>query len=275
MSLITQIQQSQIPLIMGILNVTPDSFSDGGQFTRIDKALIQVEKMLNEGADIIDVGGESTRPGACIVSIEEERQRVVPVIQAIKREFDVWVSVDTSKPDVMQQSVDVGADLINDVRALTEPNALETAVKCQKPVCLMHMQGQPQNMQDNPQYSLVVNDVTQYLAERAQVCIEAGIDRQQILIDPGFGFGKTAQDNFKLLNQLNSLTELGYPILAGLSRKRMIGEATGQDVEKRIYGSAAGALICAQKGAKIIRVHDVEATRDVLAVWHHTQINKN
>ncbi|NTS75339.1 dihydropteroate synthase [Catenovulum sp. SM1970] len=267
----TLLQTTTSPLVMGILNVTPDSFSDGGQFDQINSAIEQAELMIQQGADIIDIGGESTRPNAEEVSLEEELSRVIPAIKAIKSKFDVWVSIDTSKAEVMKQAVEAGADIINDVRALTLPGALDVAVQAQVPVCLMHMQGQPKNMQNNPQYDEVVTDVLQYLLERADECTQAGIAKANIIIDPGFGFGKTADNNFKILNQLDAFTASGYPVLAGLSRKTMIGHATGQDVENRVYGSVAGALICAQKGADIIRVHDVQATVDALAVLEHTQ----
>ena len=260
-----------VPRIMGILNFTPDSFSDSGQFYQLDKALIQVEKMLNAGADIIDIGGESTRPNAEEVSVEQELERVVPLVDAVRKRFDCWISVDTSKSQVMAESAKVGMDLINDIRALQEPQALETAVKLGLPVCLMHMQGQPRTMQNNPQYQNVVEEVLQFLQKRTALCIQAGIKAENIIWDVGFGFGKSVQHNYKLLQQLSRFTAQGYPVLAGLSRKSMIGAVLDKSVEQRVVGSAAGALIAAMNGAAILRVHDVEATADVLKVWQATQ----
>ncbi len=260
-----------VPRIMGILNFTPDSFSDSGQFYQLDKALIQVEKMLNAGADIIDIGGESTRPNAEEVSVEQELERVVPLVDAVRRRFDCWISVDTSKPQVMAESATVGMDLINDIRALQEPQALETAVKLGLPVCLMHMQGQPRTMQNNPQYQNVVEEVLQFLQKRTALCMQAGIKAENIIWDVGFGFGKSVQHNYKLLQQLSRFTAQGYPVLAGLSRKSMIGAVLDKSVEQRVVGSAAGALIAAMNGATILRVHDVDATADALKVWQATQ----
>ena len=260
-----------VPRIMGILNFTPDSFSDSGQFYQLDKALIQVEKMLNAGADIIDIGGESTRPNAEEVSVEQELERVVPLVEAVRRRFDCWISVDTSKSQVMAESAKVGMDLINDIRALQEPQALETAVKLGLPVCLMHMQGQPRTMQNNPQYQNVVEEVLQFLQKRTALCIQAGIKAENIIWDVGFGFGKSVQHNYKLLQQLSRFTAQGYPVLAGLSRKSMIGAVLDKSVEQRVVGSATGALIAAMNGATILRVHDVEATADALKVWQATQ----
>lgn len=260
-----------VPRIMGILNFTPDSFSDSGQFYQLDKALIQVEKMLNAGADIIDIGGESTRPNAEEVSVEQELERVVPLVDAVRKRFDCWISVDTSKSQVMAESAKVGMDLINDIRALQEPQALETAVKLGLPVCLMHMQGQPRTMQNNPQYQNVVEEVLQFLQKRTALCIQAGIKAENIIWDMGFGFGKSVQHNYKLLQQLSRFTAQGYPVLAGLSRKSMIGAVLDKSVEQRVVGSAAGALIAAMNGATILRVHDVDATADALKVWQATQ----
>lgn len=260
-----------VPRIMGILNFTPDSFSDSGQFYQLDKALIQVEKMLNAGADIIDIGGESTRPNAEEVSVEQELERVVPLVDAVRKRFDCWISVDTSKSQVMAESAKVGMDLINDIRALQEPQALETAVKLGLPVCLMHMQGQPRTMQNNPQYQNVVEEVLQFLQKRTALCIQAGIKAENIIWDVGFGFGKSVQHNYKLLQQLSRFTAQGYPVLAGLSRKSMIGAVLDKSVEQRVVGSATGALIAAMNGATILRVHDVDATADALKVWQATQ----
>lgn len=260
-----------VPRIMGILNFTPDSFSDSGRFYRLDKALVQVEKMLDAGADIIDIGGESTRPQANEVTVEQELERVVPLVEAVRRRFDCWISVDTSKSQVMAESAKVGMDLINDIRALQEPDALETAAKLALPVCIMHMQGQPRTMQNNPQYQDVVEEVLQFLQKRTALCEQAGVKAENIIWDVGFGFGKSVQHNYKLLQQLSRFATQGYPILAGLSRKSMIGAVLDKSVEQRLVGSAAGALIAAMNGAMILRVHDVEATADVLKVWQATQ----
>ena len=259
------------PQIMGILNFTPDSFSDSGQFFSLDKALFQVEKMLKEGATIIDIGGESTRPMAEEVPETEELQRVIPLVEAVQKRFDCWISVDTSKAIVMQEAAKVGMDLINDIRALREPGALEIAGQLNLPTCIMHMQGQPRTMQTNPHYDDVVQDVYQFLETRTQACLEAGIAKENIIWDMGFGFGKTVQHNYKLLQQLVQFCKSGYPILAGLSRKSMIGAVLDKPVTERVVGSVAGALIAAQNGATILRVHDVAATADVLKVWRATQ----
>ena len=259
------------PQIMGILNFTPDSFSDSGQFFSLDKALFQVEKMLKEGATIIDIGGESTRPMAEEVPEAEELQRVIPLVEAVQKRFDCWISVDTSKAVVMQEAAKVGMDLINDIRALREPGALEIAGQLNLPTCIMHMQGQPRTMQTNPHYDDVVQDVYQFLNDRTQACLAAGIAKENIIWDMGFGFGKTVQHNYKLLQQLAHFCERGYPVLAGLSRKSMIGTVLDKTVTERVVGSVAGALIAAQNGATILRVHDVVATADALKVWQATQ----
>ena len=259
------------PQIMGILNFTPDSFSDSGQFFSLDKALFQVEKMLKEGATIIDIGGESTRPMAEEVSEAEELQRVIPLVEGVQKRFECWISVDTSKAIVMQEAAKVGMDLINDIRALREPGALEIAGKLNLPTCIMHMQGQPRTMQTNPHYDDVVQDVYQFLTDRTQTCLAAGIAKENIIWDMGFGFGKTVQHNYKLLQQLAQFCESGYPVLAGLSRKSMIGAVLDKPVTERVVGSVAGALIAAQNGATILRVHDVAATADALKVWQATQ----
>ena len=259
------------PQIMGILNFTPDSFSDSGQFFSLDKALFQVEKMLKEGATIIDIGGESTRSMAEEVPETEELQRVIPLVEAVQKRFDCWISVDTSKAIVMQEAAKVGMDLINDIRALREPGALEIAGQLNLPTCIMHMQGQPRTMQTNPHYDDVVQDVYQFLTDRTQACLAAGIAKENIIWDMGFGFGKTVQHNYKLLQQLAQFCESGYPVLAGLSRKSMIGAVLDKPVTERVVGSVAGALIAAQNGATILRVHDVAATADALKVWQATQ----
>ena len=261
-----------LPQIMGILNFTPDSFSDGGQFFSLDKALFQVEKMLKEGATIIDIGGESTRPiMAEEVPETEDLQRVIPLVEAVQKRFDCWISVDTSKAIVMQEAAKVGMDLINDIRALREPGALEIAGQLNLPTCIMHMQGQPRTMQTNPHYDDVVQDVYQFLEARTKACLDAGIAKENIIWDMGFCFGKTVQHNYKLLQQLAHFCESGYPILAGLSRKSMIGTVLDKPVTERVVGSVAGALIAAQNGATILRVHDVAATADALKVWQATQ----
>ncbi|MGB5599167.1 MAG: dihydropteroate synthase [Thiothrix litoralis] len=251
--------------VMGILNVTPDSFSDGGLFQPQDAALRQIEQMLAEGVDIIDVGGESTRPGAASVSVQAELERVVPVIEAIRARFDVPVSVDTSKPAVMQAAVAAGADLINDVYALQAPGALEMCAQLAVPVCLMHMQGQPRTMQQAPQYGDVVQDIRQFFEERIAACERAGISRDRLILDPGFGFGKTLEHNVDLLRRLNEFSTIHLPILVGLSRKSMIGGLlNNRPVEGRLQGSVAAAVVAAMKGARIVRVHDVGATVDAM-----------
>ena len=254
------------PVVMGVLNVTPDSFSDGGRFIMRDDALRRAEAMLRSGAAIIDVGGESTRPGAENVSEDEEIGRVVPVIEAISDLTDAPVSVDTSKAGVMRAAVGAGAAMINDVRALQEPGALDAAAELQKPVCLMHMQGQPQTMQDMPQYTAVTAEVREFLAKRIQSCVDAGIDRELVVVDPGFGFGKTHAHNVELLANLRQLLDLGRPVMVGLSRKSMLGALTGREASERLPASIAAAVIALRSGADIVRVHDVAATVDALKV---------
>lgn len=261
------------PRVMGILNVTPDSFSDGGRFTALDSALRHAEQMLQNGAALIDVGGESTRPGAVAVGEAEELERVIPVVEAIAQRLDVAISVDTSSAAVIHASAQAGAHLINDVRALTRPGALAAAAASDLPVCLMHMNGEPQVMQAAPRYDRPIEDaVVEYLAQRIAACEQGGIVRERLLLDPGFGFGKTFEHNYRLLNRLERLHELDLPLLTGLSRKRMIGEATGNAVaSERIAGSVSGAVICALKGAKILRVHDVKETTEALRIMIATQ----
>uniref|UniRef100_UPI004047DA16 dihydropteroate synthase n=1 Tax=Rheinheimera sp. TaxID=1869214 RepID=UPI004047DA16 len=254
------------PVVMGILNVTPDSFSDGGRYTQLDKALFQAEQMLNDGAAILDIGGESTRPGAADVSTQDELERVIPLIEAIRQRFACVISVDTSKAAVMSAAVHAGADMINDVRALQEPGALQVAVAAQVPVCLMHMQGAPRSMQQAPQYQDVLSEVVQFLQQRANECEQAGLLKQHIVLDPGFGFGKNLSHNYQLLAQLEQLTALGYPLLAGMSRKSMIGQLLNVSVNQRLAGSLACATIAAIKGARIIRVHDVKETVQAVRV---------
>jgi dihydropteroate synthase len=256
---------------MGILNVTPDSFSDGGRFVDLQHALVHAHAMVADGAAIIDVGGESTRPGAQAVSVDEELARVIPVIEALRRELDIPVSIDTGKPEVMRAAVVAGAGFINDVYALRLPGALEAAAALGVPVCLMHMQGEPRTMQESPQYGDVVRDVTNFLGERLDRCVSAGIPRERLLIDPGFGFGKTLEHNLELLRRLDEFAGLGVPLLVGLSRKSMIGKALGLALDDRLHASVALALMAVQRGARIVRVHDVRATHDALrmyeAVW--------
>lgn len=254
------------PHVMGILNVTPDSFSDGGRFLHLDSSLRHVAEMVAAGASFIDVGGESTRPGAGAVSISEELDRVIPVIDAIVREFDVVVSIDTSKAEIIRAAATAGAGLINDVRALREAGALEAAADTALPLCLMHMQGQPADMQNSPNYYNVVADVLAFLEKRIAACETAGIDRSRIVIDPGFGFGKTAEHNLQLLNRLSEFVQTGFPILVGLSRKSLLGKITGRDVEQRLAGGVAAAALAVTKGARIIRAHDVPATIDAVKV---------
>jgi len=254
------------PKVMGILNITPDSFSDGGSYNQLDVALQQVASMLEQGASFIDVGGESTRPGADDVSAQQELDRVIPVIEAITQRFDTVVSVDTSKALVMREAVAVGASFINDVCALQEDGALSSAVAAQVPVCLMHMQGKPRSMQTAPNYQNVVTDVYQFLLERINCCVEAGISNERIIIDPGFGFGKSLAHNYQLLANLQQFLTLNVVMLAGMSRKSMIGLLLNRSVEQRLAGSVGAAMLAAQQGAKIIRVHDVQETVDALKV---------
>ena len=257
------------PRIMGILNVTPDSFSDHGAHFDVDVAVAHGLKLAEEGADILDIGGESTRPGADEIPLEEELRRVIPVIEQLAKETSLPISIDTSKPEVMRAAVAAGAGMINDVYALRRDGALDAAAELRVPVVLMHMLGEPRSMQDAPEYDDVVGDVHRFLTERIFVAEMAGIDKKRILIDPGFGFGKTTQHNLQLLAQLQRFTELSVPVMAGLSRKRTIRELTGQqDMQARVHGSVAAHLIAAQRGAMLLRVHDVAATVDALKVWN-------
>lgn len=259
-----QLDLSQ-PRIMGILNVTPDSFSDGGHYFNKDKAIAHAQQMIDEGADIIDIGGESTRPGAQAVAVEDELARVLPVIDAIK-DLKVPVSIDTSKAEVMQAAVECGASLINDVNALRSEGALETAAKLEVPVCLMHMQGTPRTMQENPHYGDVVSDIRHFFQNRIEAVAKAGIDKSRIILDPGFGFGKTLQNNIDLLNRLKEFSGLGLPLLIGLSRKRFLGALTGKETADRTVASVCAAMIAAQNGASILRVHDVAETKEMLNI---------
>jgi dihydropteroate synthase len=254
------------PAVMGILNTTPDSFSDGGRFTAPSVAIMHAEQMAAAGAAIVDVGGESTRPGAQDVSEQAEIDRVVPVIEAIRSALDVAISVDTSKPGVMRAAVAAGATMINDVRALRAEGALEAAAELQQAVCLMHMQGQPRTMQQDPQYHDVVADVTQFLRERVSECTQAGMAEELLVIDPGFGFGKTPEDNIELLANLRQLQEIGPPLLIGVSRKSTLGMLTGREVDERQPASVAAAVLAVDRGASIVRAHDVAETVDALRV---------
>ncbi|WP_300174507.1 dihydropteroate synthase [uncultured Aliivibrio sp.] len=256
--------------VMAILNVTPDSFSDGGKFTHLDTALKQAEKMVNAGVSFIDIGGESTRPGAPDVGLQQELDRVIPIIEAIHQRFDTWISIDTSKAIVMDEAVNAGADLINDVRALQEPNALEVAAKANVPICLMHMQGQPRTMQSDPTYNELFADVTHFLKERISACQSVGIAKDKLILDPGFGFGKTLAHNYQLLAELERFHQLGLPILAGMSRKSMIFKLLDVEPQQATSGSLACATIAVMKGAQIIRVHDFEQTMDVVKVCQAT-----
>ncbi|OGS95940.1 MAG: dihydropteroate synthase [Gallionellales bacterium RIFCSPLOWO2_02_FULL_57_47] len=254
------------PLVMGIVNVTPDSFSDGGQHLQHAAALAHAQQLIAEGADILDIGGESTRPGAQPVSVQEELDRVLPVIEGL-RGAPVPVSIDTCKPEVMQAAIAAGAQMVNDINALQEDAALQIVAAGNVAVCLMHKQGSPQTMQTQPQYQNVVSEVSAFLRGRIAATEAAGIGRERIAIDPGFGFGKTLAHNLDLLRHLDKLRELGVPVLAGLSRKSMLGAITGQDVDHRVSASVAAALIAVQRGASIVRAHDVRETVDALKVW--------
>lgn len=250
--------------VMGILNVTPDSFSDGGRFSQLDAALKHAEAMVSAGATLIDVGGESTRPGARAVSPLEELERVAPIVERIHRELDVIISVDTSTPAVMRETARLGAGLINDVRSLRRDGALDAAAATGLPVCLMHMLGEPGDMQDNPHYADVTREVGEFLAERVAQCAVVGIPAERIILDPGFGFAKTLQHNLSLFKHMEDLHQLGRPLLVGVSRKSMIGHALNRPVGERLYGGLALAALALTKGARILRVHDVAETVDVV-----------
>jgi dihydropteroate synthase len=255
------------PIVMGILNTTPDSFSDGGRFEQIDVAVQHALQMQAEGAQIIDVGGESTRPGAEAVSVEDELQRVIPLIESLRQRSDVIISIDTSKPEVMRAAVAAGANLVNDVTALRAPGALEVCAELDVPVCLMHMQGEPRSMQNDPSYRNVVTEVSEFLQQRKQAAMAAGIGEERILLDPGFGFGKNLTHNLQLLKQLDQLQSLDSPLLVGLSRKSMFAAILGEAaVDQRLYASVAAAVLCWDRGARLFRVHDVKATVDALKV---------
>ena len=255
------------PLVMGIVNVTPDSFSDGGQHLQRDAAIAHARQLIAEGADIIDIGGESTRPGAQPVSVQEELDRVLPIIEGL-RGAPVPISIDTCKPQVMQAAIAAGVQMVNDINALQDVAAMHAVAAGNVAVCLMHKQGDPQTMQAQPHYQDVVAEVCDFLRGRIAAAVASGIGRERIAIDPGFGFGKTLAHNLALLRGLGKLAELGVPVLAGLSRKSMLGALTGQDVEHRVHASVAAALLAVQRGASIVRVHDVRATVDALKIWN-------
>jgi dihydropteroate synthase len=259
------------PRVMGILNITPDSFSDGGDWLNFPQALMHAHHMAAAGADIIDIGGESTRPGAAPVSVQQELDRTIPIIEAVRSELRLPISIDTSKPEVMRAAVEAGAGFINDVFALRREGAVEAAAELRVPVCLMHMLGEPRTMQEDPRYRDVTGEVEAFLLDRAQACVAQGIAKDSILLDPGFGFGKTLQHNLELLRGLPRLAAHGFPVLAGLSRKAMLGQITGRPVDERVAGSVTLASLAVLGGAAIVRVHDVAQTRDALqvinAVW--------
>ncbi len=252
--------------VMGVVNATPDSFSDGGQFDSLEKAFAHARRLIDEGADILDIGGESTRPGADTVTLDEEIRRTIPLIRAIREVSDIPISIDTNKSGVMRAAVEAGASMINDVYAMQLGDALPVAAELGVPVCLMHMQGTPETMQKNPSYENVVAEVKEFLRRRIDAAVEAGIDIDRIIVDPGFGFGKTIEHNLLLLRSLADFRELGARILAGLSRKRMIGTILDKPVDQRLHGSVALAVMAAMQGADILRVHDVAATADALAM---------
>lgn len=255
-----------LPQVMGILNVTPDSFFDGGQFVTQDAALRRAVTLAAQGAAIIDIGGESTRPGARRISVAEEIDRVIPIIEAVHAELPVPISIDTSKPEVMSAAIAAGAGFINDVRALREIGALDVAVKAKVPVCLMHMQGEPDSMQQRPAYQSVITEVRSFLAERLLACVQAGIPRERLIIDPGLGFGKALAHNVALLRNLNDFVTLGHPLLVGVSRKSMIGALLNNQANQRLYGSLALATLAVWQGACLIRAHDVAATVDAIRI---------
>jgi dihydropteroate synthase len=263
---------AQRPLVMGILNITPDSFSDGGRFQSLEFAFERAEQMIRDGVDIIDIGGESTRPGSPSVPVREELARVMPVIYAL-RELGQALSIDTCKPEVMREAIIAGADMINDINAFRAPGAIEAVLESDCGLCIMHMQGTPQDMQAQPVYDDVVGEVSAFLRERVEALLAAGVARERVTIDPGFGFGKSVEHNVALLRSIGELQrELGLPVLAGLSRKSMIGALTGRSVEQRMAGSLGGALAAVAQGARIVRVHDVAETVDALKVWNAASV---
>ncbi len=251
---------------MGIVNVTPDSFSDGGHYASTQKAVSHALQLMEEGADILDIGGESTRPGATPVPLQEELDRVMPVLETLIKQVNVPISIDTYKPQVMQAAISAGASMVNDVRALQEEGALNIVANSKAGVCLMHMRGTPQTMQEHPHYDDVLHEVTSFLTARLQACLDAGIQASRIVLDPGFGFGKTREHNIMLAKSLGAFCALGQPVLVGLSRKSVLGQLTGNDIDARVHASVAAAVISAMKGAKILRVHDVAATKEALKI---------
>ena len=257
------------PQVMGILNVTPDSFSDGSRYQQLDVALRHASQMVQAGATLIDIGGESTRPGAAEVPLEQELERVVPVVERLAAELDVWLSVDTYKAEVMRAAMAAGAHLINDIRALEAPGALAAAAEAQVPVCLMHMQGAPRTMQQAPHYENLLGEVHAYFAQRIAACVAAGIPRERLILDPGFGFGKTLDQNYELLARLDEFADFQLPLLVGMSRKSMVGQLIERPVEARLAGSLALALYASRRGAHIIRVHDVQETVDALRIFSY------
>ncbi len=258
------------PHVMGILNITPDSFSDGGSHVTLADAITHTNEMVNSGATIIDVGGESTRPGAADVTVEEELERVIPVVTEIARRFDVWISVDTSRPEVIRESALAGAHIINDIRALQVPGALAAAADSGLPVCLMHMQGQPKTMQQAPEYEDVIAEVDRFFAEQIERCLAGGIKKHNLILDPGYGFGKSLAHNYQLLANLSHFHHFGLPLLAGMSRKSMIGQLLNVGPSQRLSGSLACAVIAAMQGAQILRVHDVKETAEAVRVAEAT-----
>ncbi|WP_294614989.1 dihydropteroate synthase [uncultured Gilliamella sp.] len=266
-----QVMDLSFPQVMGIVNMTPDSFSDGGDYNNLDDAMRRVDSLIQAGATFIDVGGESTRPGAAEVSVDEELNRVIPLVEKIARYFDVWISVDTSKPQVISEAAKAGAHLINDIRALTEPGAIQAAAQTRLPVCIMHMQGDPKTMQNAPHYQQdIYQEVDQFFTKHINCCINAGIDREKIILDPGFGFGKTLAHNYRLLATLEQFQHFNLPLLVGMSRKSMIGQVLNVPPQERMLGSVSCAVIAAMKGAHIIRVHDVKETFDALRIVQAT-----
>ena len=258
------------PQVMGILNVTPDSFSDGGKFTQLDNALRQTEQMINDGASIIDIGGESTRPDAISVSEKDELARVIPLLKTIKAHFDVVISIDTNKAAVMAEALSYGANIINDVRALQNDGCLEVLAKSDVPICLMHMQGLPQTMQTKTQYNDLIDDISNFFQQRIMACQQVGIKRERLILDPGFGFGKTLQQNYQLLANFAKFKKFNLPLLSGTSRKSMIGNLLECSIDKRLAGSLTTAIIAIQQGANIIRVHDVKETVDAIKILQAT-----
>jgi dihydropteroate synthase len=259
------------PLVMGIVNVTPDSFSDGGQFFSAQAAIDRAAQLIDEGADILDIGGESTRPGAQAVGIDEELHRVMPVFEAL-RDCGIPLSIDTMKPEVMRAAIEAGASMVNDVYALRAPGAIEACARAGVAVCLMHMLDTPRTMQQDPKYGDVVSEIEQFLLQRARACEQAGIARERIVIDPGFGFGKTSQHNLDLMRAIPRFATLGYAVMVGISRKSVLGRLVGKDAGGRLAASLSAALLLAQRGAHILRVHDVQATVDALKVWQAVEL---